>query len=336
VSKPPPAPSTGVPLPSRLRRVLAWADSWEEKVLLARPPAGPHGRVLHAGQVLLLTGRRYREDHAGDRAGALAFATLLSLLPLILIALSVVGAVGMSPETLQQVRRWLLSTFVPETAGSFQQTIDATIDSVQNSRRGFGTIGVLMLFLTGWKLLATLQRTFEQIWGARDFASRMRRMLGFWGTVMLAPFLVAASLVLSGFVVTLEARGLLPAGVLVATATYLLPAVPMWLGVLAIYRFCAGRRTTWRAAVVGAAVTALLWELLKIGFTLYVKRAFVVKTVLSGMGVVPVFLVWIYLSWVAFLLGAELAFVVHDYAGALRRGGIDPTSAAPGDPPPAR
>ena len=84
--------------------------------------------------------------------------------------------------------------------------------------------------------------------------------------------------------------------------------------------------------MVGAAVSALLWESLKIGFALYVRRAFMVKTVLSGMGVVPVFLLWIYLSWMAFLLGAELAFVVHDYDGALRRGGLVPTSASPGGP----
>jgi len=324
VAEPPPGAPTGIPIPSRIRRVLAFAASAEERFLLAAPPAGVRGRVFHSLQVVVLTGRRYREDHAGDRAGALAFATLLSLLPLLLLALAAFGAVGMGPESLQHVRRWLLDNFVPDTALSFQQTVESTLDAVEKSRRGFGTVGSAMLVLTGWKLLATLQRTFEQIWGVRDFASRMRRMVTFWGSVLLAPFLVLGSLFLSGVVESLNSRGLLPGGALAATATYLLPAVPGWIGVLVVYRYCAGRRTTWRAAVVGAAVSSLSWELLKIGFALYVRRAFVMKTVLAGMGVVPVFLLWVYLSWVAFLLGAELAFVVHDYNGALRRGGLVP------------
>ncbi len=322
--EPPHGPPSGVPLPSRLRRALAFAVSWEEWFLLLPPSPGIPGRLLRALQVVVLTGRRYREDHAGDRAAALAFATLLSLLPLLLLALAAFGAVGMGPETLQHVRLWLLGNFVPDTARSFQLTVETTLDAVETSRREFGTLGVVLLVLTGWKLLGTLQRTFEQIWGVRDFASRMRRMVAFWAAVVLAPFLVAGSLLLSGFVETLAGRGLLPGGTFTAAATYLLPAIPGWIGVLVIYRFCAGRRTTWRAAVAGAAASSVLWEILKIGFALYVKRAFVLKTVLSGMGVLPVFLLWLYLSWVAFLLGAELAFVLHDYDGALRRGGLAP------------
>jgi len=324
VTEPPAGKPSGIPLPSRIRKVFDFAISAEERFLLVRPTPGIPGRLFHAVQVVVLSGRRYREDHAGDRAAALAFATLLSLLPLLLLALATFGAVGMGPESLHHVRQWLLGIFVPETAQSFQQSVENALDSIEKSRRGFGTVGLVMLVLAGWKLLSTLQRTFEQIWGVRDFKSRMRRMVTFWGAVMLAPFLVVGSLFLSGFVESLGNRGLLPGGTLSATAVYLLPAVPGWFAVLVIFRYCAGKRTTWRAAVVGAAVSSLLWELLKAGFALYVRRAFVVRTVLSGMGVVPLFLLWIYFSWVAFLLGAELAFVVHDYDGALRRGGLAP------------
>jgi membrane protein len=241
------------------------------------------------------------------------------MLPLLLLALAVYGAVGMGPETQKSVREWLLGNFVPDTARGLQQTLDKSLDAVQRSRRGFGTAGLLALVLTGWKLLSTLQRTFEQIWGVRDFASRMKRILAFWGAVMMAPLLVAASLVLSGLVGSLEARGLMPGGWFSAAATYLMAAIPGWVGVLLVYRFCTGRRTPWRAAAVGATTAAVLWEGLKLGFALYVKRAFVTKTLLSGMGMVPVFLLWLYLSWVAFILGAELAYVIHDYAAALGR-----------------
>ena len=331
---PPAAPSAGVPLPSRLRRFLAFLASWEERLLLVPLRPGVAGRPLRFAQVVLLAGRRYREDHAGDRAAALAFATLLSMVPLLLLGLAVFGAAGVTPETLQRVRHWLLETFVPETARSFQDSMESTLVAIEQARHGFGTAGVVILVLTGWKLLATLQRTFEQIWGVKDFASRLRRVVAFWAAVLLAPFLVLGSLFLSGMLETVGVRG---EGWFTVAANYLLPAIPGWVGVLVTFRYCAGKRTTWRAAVAGAAVSALLWEFLKLGFAVYVRKAVVLKTVLAGMGVVPVFLLWVYFSWVAFLLGAELAFVLHDYDGALRRGGILPpaTSGVPADPRPA-
>ena len=327
VSGPPPTPSPGVPVPSRLRRILDVALSAEERVLLHPPPPGAPGRLLRAAQVVLLAGRRYREDHAGDRAAALAFATLLSMLPLLLLGLAVFGASGVDASRLEAVQRWLLDNFVPDTARGVQETLESTLGALRAASGGLGIAGVAFLVVTGWKLLATLQRTFEQIWGVRDFASRLRRVLAFWGVVVLSPFLVAASVLIFGFLEALAASGLLPGSVPEQAAAWLLPMVPGWAGVLLVYRLFAGRRTSWRAAILGATVAAVLAEGLKLGFALYVKRAFVTRTVLSGMGVVPVFLIWLYLSWVAFLLGAELAFVLHDYDGALRRGGLEPRKA---------
>jgi membrane protein len=291
---------------------------------------------------MVLAGRRYREDHGGDRAGALAFATLLSLVPLLLLALAAFGAAGLDPSILDAVRRWLLGNFVPDTARGIEETITRSLDALAGNRRLFGAAGLAALVFTGWKLLATLQRSFEQIGGARDFGSRLLRVLGFWITVLLAPFLVAASLFLSGLLETLATRGYLPTDGMLVTKV-LLPLAPGWAAVLLVYRLCIGKKVAWRAAILAATVTAACGEVLKVGFAVYVRQAFLTKTVLSGMGVMPLFLVWLYLSWVVFLLGAELCFVVHDYEGALRRCGLEPAGppgpavsapAAPGGPPP--
>jgi membrane protein len=316
---PPPAPP---PSPSRFRAFLGHVLTWEDRFLLRAPAPGAPGRPLRAAQAAILAARRYREDHAGDRAAALAFATLLSILPLLVLALAALGATGVGPESLDAVRRWMLRNFVPDTARGAQDLLEHALASVQGARRGLGAIGLAALVVTGWKLLATLQRTFEQIWGVADLRARLQRMLGFWGAVVVAPFLVALAVLLSGALGALAARGWLPGGASSGIASRLLPFAGGWIGVLVLYRLCAGRRTTWRAAVIGSTAAAVLWEGLRIGFALYLKRALLAKTLLTGMGVIPVFLVWLYLSWVVFLLGAEIAFVVHDYDGALRRCGL--------------
>lgn len=312
------------PAPSRnpLRALLARADGLETRFLLRSPPPGVLGRLLRAVQSVVLASRRYREDHAGDRAAALAFATLLSMLPLLLLALSVFGAAGVQQARLDAVREWLLENFLPETARGLQGSFEGTLADLRTASRGLGIAGGVLLLAAGWKLYATLQRTFEQIWGVRDFRSRLRRLIGFWGTLLLAPFLVTASVVLSGRIEAAAARGEFPPGNVSQVVSLLLPAVPGWIGVLLVYRFCAGRASSWRSAVLGATAATACWEWLKIGFAFYVKRAFVTRTLVAGMGVLPVFLVWLYLSWVAFLLGAELAFVANGYDDALRRTGL--------------
>ena len=314
--------SASAPSKNPLRALLARADGLEARFLLRPPPPGVLGRLLRAVQAVVLAGRRYREDHAGDRAAALAFATLLSMLPLLLLALSVFGASGVAPERINAVRTWLLENFVPETARAFQGNFEGTLVDLRNASRGLGIAGGVLLLAAGWKLYATLQRTFEQIWGVHDFRSRLRRLVGFWGTLLLAPFLVTASVVLSGQYEAAAARGAIPPGNLSQVLSLLLPAIPGLVGVVLVYRFCAGKATSWRSAILGAAVAAVCWEWLKIGFAIYVKRAIVTRTLIAGMGVLPVFLVWLYLSWVAFLLGAELAFVANGYDDALKRAGL--------------
>jgi membrane protein len=245
---------------------------------------------------------------------------------------------------MQAVKEWLLRNFVPETARGIQGTLEATLEALRGASAGLGAVGIVLLVLAGGKLLATLQRTFTQIWGAGDFRSRLRRMAAFWGAVALSPFLVLASIVLSGATETLAARGLLPGDLAGTLATRLLPAVPGWAAILLLFRFCGGRRTPWRAAVLGATLAAFAWEVLKFGFALYLREAVLAETVLTGLGVVPVFLLWLYLSWASFLWGAEFAFVARDYGAALEKCGLRPGGAAgavsgsgaPGGPPPAR
>ena len=319
----PPPPETPVPVPSRVRAIMADLIGFEGRLLARRPPRGPGGRLFHAFQSVVLAGRRYREDHAGDRAAALAFATLLSMIPLLLLAFAVFGSLGVDPERMHDARAWLFQNLVPETAQGVQDLMERSIEALREASAGLGIAGSILLVAAGWKLLATLQRTFGQIAGAVDLRAQLRRMVSFWTAVVLSPLLALASLVLSGALEALSSQGRI-AGALQSTASMLLPMLTGWAAVIVLYRYGGGPRTKWRAAVLGATAAALLWEVLKLGFALYLKQTLVTMTVLSGLGVVPVFLLWLYLSWVVVLFGAELACVANDYDSAARRSGIEP------------
>lgn len=321
---PPPSlpPDAPLPPPPGLRGLLARLETVEDRFLLHRASAGPAGRGLRALQVVALAARRYREDHAGDRAAALAFSTLLSLLPLFLLALAALGSADLPPEWLEASRRWLFQNMVPEAAREVEGTLDATLEALRDTSRGLGIAGLLALLFAGWKLVATLDRTFQKIAGDRSLASRLKRLAGFWVTAALAPLLIAASLVVSGWIGTLEARGLLPTSALSGMLGWLVPLLPVWVALLLAYRFCAGSRIRWRSAVLGATIAAVALELLKAGFAAYLRHAVVTRTLLGGMGVLPAFLLWLYLSWVLFLAGAEMTLAADDYRATMRRAGL--------------
>jgi membrane protein len=274
---------------------------------------GASGSLLRAAQVAALAARRYLAD-AGDRAAALAFATLLSMLPLLLIMLAALGAVGFSPATLERVRAWLLAAFLPDVASSLQASLEESVATLADASRALGLGGVLLLLLAGSTLLRSLDRLFRRIWGTSGLGPRLGHMAGSWATVLLGPILVASSLYLPAL--------LEPVPGATALTSRLVGLATGFGAVLLAYLFLPGRRTSVAAAALGTTAAILLWECLRRGFAAYVRHAFVASTVLAGLGILPVFLLWLYFSWAAFILGAELGYVAQAYDEALARSGI--------------
>ncbi|MHC4923920.1 MAG: YihY/virulence factor BrkB family protein [Planctomycetota bacterium] len=313
------------PRPSKIVRAKAavsWVMGIERRFLLRDPAASVSARFFRFLQVTVLAFRRFREDHASDRAASLAFATILSMLPLLFMALAILGWMSVDAAETETVKRWILEKMVPATAGEVETKLNAVLQDLQKASKGLGIVGFVLMILTGGKLLSTLVRTFHAIWGGDPEASGLRRAAGFWGTILLAPVLVLVSIGLTGFLETLEGADIDFVGDVARNLGLLVPLLVTWAALFTVYFFGPGRRVTAASAALGGAVSALAWETLKTGFAAYVRHAFVAKTVLSGMGVIPLFLLWLVLSWTVFVFGAEIAYVAHDYEKALVRSGI--------------
>jgi len=300
----------------------AWPRAWAsrpfelvssgERWLLHAPSApGLRGAPLRAVQALLVAFHGCRRDHVGDRAAVLSFATLLSMLPLFLLAVAALGAFGFSDQTLGAVRVWLVHYFLPDTAEVLAANLDRALDALGAASGAFGLTGLALLLWTGWGLLSALGRTFRRIWGTRGFAWRLPRILGFWMAVVIGPSLVVVSIFLHGLL-----RQVPGADAVVNRSFSILTGFG---AILIAYLLLPEARTRLKAAAIGAAVAALLWEGLKWGFVLYVRNTFLASAVLASLGVIPLLLLWLYLSWIAFIFGAELAFALQEPERALRR-----------------
>lgn len=260
------------------------------------------------------------------RASALTYYTVLAVVPLLAFALSIAQAVGVNrsyvPRLVEQLTR------VSPEAG---QWIMNTVEQVNFAR--LGTIGAGVLFLTTLLGLASIERTFNQIWGVTRARSLDRRITDYLAVLVIAPVLLGVAVSLA---TTLQNQTLL--GGLLARPWFAflyglgLSWAPMALLALAfafLYWFVPNTRVRVGGALLGGAVAAALFALaqhLYVRFNVGVTNS---NALYGGLAALPLFLAWVYVSWVIVLLGAEIAAAMEKVAELRRaRGGEEPSPAA--------
>ncbi|KPJ54857.1 MAG: hypothetical protein AMS16_04470, partial [Planctomycetes bacterium DG_58] len=176
-----------------------------------------------------------------------------------------------------------------------------------------GPVGVLLLIWAVLTLLTTMERSLNRIFGARRVRSLGRRVLLYWSVVTLGPLL------------------LVTAGYLGAAATQVLQDIPVvswvlatvgWVGPIvveiaflaAVYKLMPNTHVKFNAAVGGAAVAIPLWLIAKWAFGLYVYNLVGKGSLYGTLGLLPLFLLWLNLSWLLFLFGATLAHTAANLA----------------------
>ncbi|MGE5094856.1 MAG: YihY family inner membrane protein [Betaproteobacteria bacterium] len=260
------------------------------------------GRIHDAASFTAFVLRRWVEDRCPQVAASLTFTTLLALAPVFAIAVALLSSAPFFEQVMVQVKIFLLMNLVPEIAGRI--ITDYMVQLEHNAGR-LTTFGVALLLVTAVTLMLTIDRSFNAIW-------RVRRRRPYWVSVLAYFFLMLAGPVLIGLGVTITTYVMtLSAGVRVAEAANpaLLRFIPLVFSALTfflLYRIVPHRRVAWTHAAVGGAIAALLFEAAKELFAIYVRSAPTYNVLYGAFAALPFFLLWIYLSWLVILFGAEL------------------------------
>lgn len=249
--------------------------------------------------------RRWTEDRCPQIAGSLAFTTLLALVPIFAIIVALLSSAPFFEEVLVQIKVFLLLSLVPDIAG---RIITVYMEEFRENAGRLTTVGVGVLLATALALMLTIDRSINAIW-------RVRRSRSYWLTVpsylmliVLGPVLIGVSVSVSTYLMMSIGQEI--PGVARKAHGAFLSSVPFLVSALAfflMYRLVPHRRVDWRHALAGGVAAALLFELAKQGFAIYVRHAPALSVVYGAFAVLPFFLLWLYLSWLVVLLGAELA-----------------------------
>ena len=245
--------------------------------------------------------KRCKEDNITISAGHLAYVTLLSLVPFIMVTFTIMSAFPAFASVRSKLEHFVFSNFVPTASDVVHKYMT---DFVGNASQ-MSAIGILSLLVVALMLISNVDKTLNRIWRTQSDRPIVYTFAIYWMVITLGPMLIGSSVVVSSYLTGLAAftEEYTP-----GLGTFLLSLVPSGAAMLAftiLYMVVPNRRVFARHALVGAIVATIAFEITKSGFALYVTNFPSYELIYGALAVVPILFLWVYLSWVIVLFGAE-------------------------------
>lgn len=245
--------------------------------------------------------RRIYEDNCPQNAATLTYTTLLSMVPLLAIGFSVLAAFPVFEPFRDKIQQIVLNNLVPASG-------EAAVDQLQkfiDKAGGLTAVGLVGLIISALLMMGAIDRALNDIWRVHKRRRPIQGFMIYWTVLTSTPLLIGASLAVSSYLVTLgEQHGLTTPSsgqrLLVIT-----PYLGEWLAFIFLYAAVPNKRVPLKHAVLGAAVGAILFEIAKAGFAFYVEIVPTYDAIYGALAAIPLFLIWLWLSWTVVLIGAE-------------------------------
>jgi len=178
---------------------------------------------------------------------------------------------------------------------------------------------MVLLVFVAISLLARIEETFNDIWGVARGRNTLHQIQLYCTTIMLGPLLFVTALGLAGGAQFQTARDFIAQTPVAGKLIFeLLPVMVLWLAFTLVYQFVPNTKVRFSAAFVGGAVAGSLWYLNNVFGFLYVSRVVSNSKIYGSLGLVPVFMIGLYFSWLILLFGAQIAYAFQNRAAYLQ------------------
>ena len=276
------------------------------------------------GRFLGYTLRRFLGDGCPLKAGGLGYVSLLAVVPLIAIGLAVLAGFPAFESWRDQVQDFLVGVLVADAGDEASAQLALF---VANASRMTGP-GLAFLALAAILLMTNISAALNAIWRVAEPRPLAQRIAVYWAVLTLGPLLIGASLSVSGYAFAAVAWfGVETGASRLVDLSWMLSVGFAAAGFAFLYFLVPNRAVQVWHALAGGVVAALLLDLLKRGFGIYLTYFPSYEVVYGALAAIPVFLVWLYLAWIAALFGAEIAAAIPEWRAAQARGSVE---AGPG------
>jgi membrane protein len=242
------------------------------------------------------------------RAMSLVYTTLLSLVPLLAVSFSVLKAFGVH-NRIEPFLYNFLAPLGPKGAELSQRIVEF----VNNMKVGvLGFVGLALLIYTVVSLIQKIEESLNSVWRVRSLRSLLRRFSDYLSVVIVGPVLVVAAIGITAAALSSSFMQRMAAGETIGAILYytgkLVPYVLVCAAFTFIYVFVPNTKVKLSSALVGGVVGGVLWETIGWGFGSFVVTTTRYGAIYSGFAVLILFMIWLYVSWLILLVGAEVSF----------------------------
>lgn len=261
-------------------------------------------------RVFLLAFREFKSNKCQLNASALTFYSLLSVVPIVAMAFGVAKGFGFE----KLLEKQLLEKF-PGQQETLLQVIGFANNMLENTKGGLiAGLGVILLFWTVIKVLDNVEKSFDDIWGVKKGRSLGRKVSDYLSLMLICPFLIIASSGVTVFLGTQIANlmqkltFLGPLEGLVLWGLGLLPYMMIWVLFTFIYIFMPNTRVNFVSGLVGGIVAGTAYQVTQVIYVMFQVGVARNNAIYGSFAALPLFLLWLQMSWRIVLFGTELVF----------------------------
>ena len=312
---------------SKLKRIQEQAQAFFEEKGIGHEDDSQRSWLQRSAHFWLLVGKSFIRNRCPVRASALAYTTLLALIPLLAVGVSITTSLlqKQGEKPVREMIDKLVANVAPAlnleakggdpaAASKRQEVVTRITDFIANIQSGtLGLTSTIALVFVAIGLLRTIEAAFNDIWGLSSGRGWVASIVQYWATISLGPVILVVALGLTTGPHLKNTAALLQKWPLVgALAFQLLPFVVLSLGFGLFYQLMPNTRVQWQAALVGGIVGGSLWQLNNKLSVIYVSKAVTYSQIYGSLSIIPLFLVGMYFSWLILLFGAQVAYAYQN------------------------
>lgn len=259
-------------------------------------------RILALYDFLYFLGDRFVKDRAAQHAGSLTYTTLFAVVPILTVVFVMIAAIPDFQGVEVTIQKYIVNNFMPAASEKVFDYINNFISQARN----LTWIGVAFLIVTTFMMLVTIESAFNMIWRVSNPRRGLSRFLLYWALLSLGPLLIGASFAASTYIMSLNFFSQGQSNPFINDLLRLTPFVAMTFGLTLFYAAIPNARVPLKHAILSALVAAALFESARTIFGFYARAFPSYQLIYGAFAAVPLFLLWIYVSWIIVLFGCEL------------------------------
>jgi membrane protein len=260
-------------------------------------------RAPRLRDLLLYANRRLEQERLPQVAGSLTFTTILALVPILTIALAIFTTFPLFNSFRASLEAYFIQSLMPKTIAN---TILGYLNMFAAKATRLSAFGAVGLLLTAVAMLGMIDRAFNHIWRVKTSRPLTQRIIVYWAIVTLGPLLIGVSISVTSYLFT-ATNGVVLKVPFIGAVFYTLVSIALTMGAFTLlYMVVPNRYVDWRDAAWGGLVASVAFEIAKRIFALFVTQFPTYTVVYGALAALPIFFVWIYVSWLITLVGAAI------------------------------